>query len=165
MHRYELTDEQWDALKHLLPRPAQTGRKSKPPRQVLNGILWILRSGAPWRDLPERYGPWQTVYHRFNTWRSKGVFDQILEALQIRLDAEGRIDWDLWCIDGTSIRGSRAAAGAGKKGAPKSPPTTHWAARAADSAASCTWSLTVEDCRLEPTSRPGKSTNRRSSKR
>jgi len=76
-----------------------------------------LRSGAPWRDLPERYGPWQTIYHRFNAWRKDGSFDRLLETLQIRLDREGHIDWDLWCIDGTS----RAAAGAGQKGGQELP--------------------------------------------
>lgn len=165
MHRYELTDQQWDAIKHLLPPAAETGHPAKSNRQVLDAIFWILRSGAPWRDLPERYGPWQTIYHRFNSWRSDGVFDRLLEALQVRLDAEGYIDWDLWCIDGSSIRASRAAAGAGKKGAPKSPAITRWAARAADSGANCTWSLTVKDCRLPHTSRRDKPTRRRNSKK
>jgi transposase len=112
--------------------------------------MWTLRTGAPWRDLPERFGPWQTVYHYFSLWRKEGLFDQILEALQIRLDTQGRIDWDLWCIDGSSIRASRAAAGASKKvsnSMPKSPQTTLWAVREADSAASSTWLLTVQACR------------------
>ena len=66
MRRHELTDEQWDRLEPLLPpqRPA-TGRPAKDHRMVLNGILWILRTGAPWRDLPERYGSWKTIYSRF----------------------------------------------------------------------------------------------------
>jgi len=61
----------------------------------MHGILWILHTGAPWRDLPEVYGPWQSVYHWFNTWSKDGTFDRILETLQIRLDERGRIDWDL----------------------------------------------------------------------
>lgn len=77
---------------------------------MLNGILWILRTGSPWRDLPERFGPWQTVYDEFATGRTIGAYDRILEALHVRLDAAGEIDWDLWCIDGSSVRASRAAA-------------------------------------------------------
>lgn len=164
MRRYELTDQEWALIAPLIPEPAGTGRPRRPARQVWNGIFWILRSGSPWRDLPERYGPWQSVYHHFNSWRRAGVFDRILEALQIRLDAEGYIDWDLWCVDGSSIRASRAAAGAGKKGAAKSPKTTRWVARAADSGASSTWYLTATESRLRHTSRRGKRTNRSTSK-
>jgi transposase len=115
---------------------------------MLNGVLWILRTGAPWRDLPERYGPWQTVYEYFNAWRADGTYDRILEALQIRLDREGKIEWDLFCIDGTAVRASRAAAGASKKGLSstrKNRKTTLWAAREADSAANSTWLLTLKD--------------------
>jgi transposase len=151
MKRHELTDEQWQVVHPILPpRTAKTGRPPSDPRLMLNGILWILRTGAPWRDLPERLGPWQTVYDHFRNWRQQGVYDRILEALQIRLDRNGQIDWDLWCIDGSSVRASRAAAGAGKKVAAdtrKSPKTTLWAARAADSRANSTWLLTAEACR------------------
>ena len=147
MRRHELSDAQWRRVESLFPvSNAQTGRPPRKPRELLNGMLWILRTGAPWRDLPERYGPWQTVYHHFAAWRRDEIFDQVLEALQIRLDAEGLIDWDLWCVDGSSIRGARAAAGASKKApsdTPMNPTTTHWVARAADSAANCTWSLTA----------------------
>jgi len=103
---------------------------------MLNGILWILRTGSPWRDLPERFGPWQTVYDHFAKWRALGAYDRILEALHIRLDADGAIDWDLWCIDGSSVRASRAAAGASKKAAVatrKNRKTRLWAAREVDS--------------------------------
>ncbi len=77
------------------------------------------------------------------------MYDRILEALHIRLDADGEIDWDLWCIDGSSVRATRAAAGAANKvvsDTRKSPKTTLWAAREADSAASSTWLLTAEAC-------------------
>ena len=151
MRRHELSDEQWELIKPIFPqRIATTGRPPRDTRVMLDGMMWILRTGAPWRDLPERFGPWQTVYHYFSLWRKEGLFDQILEALQIRLDTQGRIDWDLWCIDGSSIRASRAAAGASKKvsnSMPKSPQTTLWAVREADSAASSTWLLTVQACR------------------
>jgi transposase len=147
MKRYELSDEQWALIEPLLPAPAATGRLRTDLRTVVNATFWILRSGAPWRDLPERYGPWQTVYEWFNRWRQEGLWDRLLEALQIRLDQDGRIDWDLWCVDGSNVRATRAAAGAGKKGGPKSPKTTLWAAREADSAARSTWLLTAEACR------------------
>ena len=146
-HRHELTDEQWELVSPLVRvKPADTGRPRRDPREMLNGILWILRTGAPWRDLPERYGPWETVYMYFNEWRSSGAFDRVLETLQIRLDREGRIDWDLFCIDGSSVRASHSAAGATKKvsgSIGKNRKTMLWAAREADSAASSTWLLTA----------------------
>lgn len=151
MKRHEVTDDQWKAIGPILPRrTAKTGRPPSDPRLMVNGILWILRTGAPWRDLPERFGPWQTVYDHFARWRKAGVYDRILESLHIRLDADGEIDWDLWCIDGSSVRATRAAAGAAKKAAavtPTSRKTTLWAAREADSAASSTWLLMAEACR------------------
>src|SRR5215467_2204527 len=136
-HRHELTDEQWTRLQPLLPRPKR-GPQPRDRRRLLNGILWILSTGAQWRDLPERYGPWETVYGHFHSLRTSGVFDRILDALHLRLDQEGRIDWDLWCIDGTSVRATRSAAGATKKALnsiPTSPKTMRWAAREADLAA------------------------------
>ncbi len=165
MRRYELTDEEWAIIEPLIPPPAATGRPRRAPRVMWNSIFWVLRSGAPWRDLPERYGPWESAYTHFNTCRRQGVFDRVLEALQIRLDAEGHIDWDLWCVDGSSVRASKAAAGAGKRGAPQSPRTTLWAARAADSGARSTWLLKVTESPSRPTSRPDRSTTARSSKR
>src|SRR5260370_20335529 len=132
MHRHELTDEQWAAVQPLLPkRTAKTGRKPSDPRLMLNGIFWILHTGAPWRDLPERLGPWQTVYDHFSKWRREGVFARIIEALQIKLDENGLVDWELWCVDGANGRAARAAARADKKvssGTPMKRPTTRWAA-------------------------------------
>lgn len=164
MRRHELTDEQWEVLKELLPPPSGRGRPRSDLREMLNAIFWLLRTGAPWRDLPERYGPWQTVYEWFNRWRREGTWDKMLEALQIRLDREGRIDWDLWCVDGTNVRASRAAAGGGKRGAMESPQTTLWAAREADSARNCTWLLTAEGFPSSSKQRPAKGTNRRNSR-
>jgi transposase len=82
---------------------------------MLNGILWRLNTGVPWRDLPERYGPWQTVYDRFNKLRKSGLLDRIIERLQLRLNEAGLIDPDLFGIDGSNVRASRAAAGAANK--------------------------------------------------
>ncbi len=149
--RHELTDEQWAVIDPLVPRSAaRTGRPPRNRRTLVNGIFWILHTGAPWRDLPERFGPWQTVYHHFAAWRREGVFPIMLDALQIRLDDRGLIDWDLWCIDGANVRAARAAAGAGKKaptGTRTNRRTTRWAAAEAGLDRSFTWLLTVEEHR------------------
>ena len=90
MKRYEVTDEQWNRIKTLLP-PEQNlggGRRAKDNRQMFNAMLWISRSGAPWRDLPEYYGPWKSVYTRFRRWQLAGVFDRALDALAQEPDEE-----------------------------------------------------------------------------
>ena len=169
MKRHALTDEQWALVEPHVPRgAARTGRPARDRRTMLNGIFWILATGAPWRDLPERFGPWQTVYDHFRTWRQRGVFAAVVEALQVKLDRDGYIDWDLWCVDGSSVRAARAAAGADKKassGTATSPPTTRWAAAAAGLDRSSTWSLTVRALRSPSKSRPGRSTSRRAPSR
>jgi transposase len=165
--RYELSDGKWNLIKGLFPKQGRGG-KWNDHRSTLNGMLWILRSGAPWRDLPERYGKWKSVYHRFNRWRGDGTFDRILKALRIRLGKQGKIDWDLWLVDGSNVRASRVAAGARKKRVRDStpnPPTTHWVAAAADGEASSTWSLTATAFPLPSNSPPDKRTNRRNSQR
>jgi len=122
MRRYELTDAQWELIEHLFPVQT-TGRPRLDDRQVFNGILWVLYSGAAWRDLPERYGTWQTVYSRFRRWQESGVFDRILRRLQVELDKRGLIDYAAQrflqkMIDSTSVRAGRAAAGAPKTNVP-----------------------------------------------
>jgi transposase len=114
-HRHELTDSQWERLAPLLP-PHRRGRPRQDDRRILNAILWKLATGVPWRDLPERYGPWQTVYTRFWRWTRAGVWDRLFAAVQQQADAAGQIDWTLHCVDGTVIRAHQHAAGA-KKGA------------------------------------------------
>ena len=117
---------------------------------MLNGIFWVLGTGAPWRDLPERFGPWQTVYDHFSKWRASGVFARIIETLQIRLDKQGLIDWDLWCVDGANVRAARAAAGADTKVSPATPTsrkTTRWAAAEAGLDRSSIWLLTARELR------------------
>lgn len=164
-HRHELTDEQWEIVGPLVTEePAKTGRPLREAREMLNAALWILRTGAPWRDLPERYGPWQTAYDYFSAWRTNGTYDRILETLQIRLDSEGKVDWDLFCIDGSNVRASHSAAGALKKVSadiPTSPKTTLWGAREADSGANSTWLLTAKAFPSQSKSRPGRSTTLR----
>ena len=84
-------------------------------------------------------GPWQTVYERFSRWRREGLFDRLLDRLRLKLNTEGLIDLDLWCIDSTSIRASRSAAGAGKRGIPRSRSTMRLASREGASAPRSTW--------------------------
>src|SRR5215471_13467904 len=116
MKRHELSDPQWELLTPFFPpRLRKRGGQWKDDRTILNGIFWRLNTGAPWRDLPDRYGKWKTVHDRFTKLRKSGLLDRILEALQPRLDEKGLIDFDLWYVDGSSIRASRAAAGASKK--------------------------------------------------
>src|SRR5438067_13272031 len=116
MRRHELTDSQWDLLRPFFPpRPVRPGGQWRDDRAMLNGVVWRLNAGSPWRDLPDRFGPWQTVYHRFNALRKSGLLDRIIGRLQLRLGEAGLIDPDLFCIDGTTVRAARAAAGAAKK--------------------------------------------------
>src|SRR5919202_226200 len=112
MRRHELTDDQWHRLAPLLPpqRPA-TGRPANDHRTVLNGILWILRTGAPWRDMPERYGNWKTAYSRFTRWERQGVWARLFAELQRQADADGRLDWAVHFVDSTTIRAHPHAAG------------------------------------------------------
>ncbi len=113
MRRGELTDEQGERLAPLLPpQKPNVGRPAQDHRLILNGILWILRTGAPWRDLPERYGPWRTVASRFYRWVKAGVWQCVLEALQHQADAQGQIDWDKHSVESTIIRAHQHAAGA-----------------------------------------------------
>jgi transposase len=117
MSRRDLTDDQWERLRPLLPRQkAQRGRPPKDHRIIVNGLLWLVRTGAPWRDLPERYGPWQTIATRFYRWRRAGIWDRILAELQEEADANGDLDWSLHHVDGTIIRAHQHAAGAQKGG-------------------------------------------------
>src|SRR5262245_14198925 len=116
MKRHELSDRQWEFLTPFFPRrPRKRGGQWKDDRLMLNGILWRLNTGAPWRDLPERFGPWQTVYDRCSKIRRSGLLDRIIERLQRRLNEAGLIDPDPFCIDGSNVRAARAAAGAAKK--------------------------------------------------
>lgn len=92
--RYELTDDQFERIEDFLPETNGRGRPYKDHRQVINGIFWILRSGAPWRDLPDRYGSWKTVYDRFRRWTDDGTLQRIVRKLQEELDSEDKIDWE-----------------------------------------------------------------------
>ena len=108
MMRYDLTDIEWSAIEPMLPRN-RPGPRRVDDRRVLNGIFWVLRTGAPWRDLPERYGPRTTVYNRFNRWSKAGVWDRIMDAISEAYDG------DLQMIDSSVIRVHQHAAGAKKR--------------------------------------------------
>ncbi len=91
--RHELTDSQWEGIKPLLPpEKLKTGRRNLDHRQVLNGMIWRAKTGAPWRDLPERYGKWKTVYSRFLRWRDAGLWQKIWAELQQDANGQGKVE-------------------------------------------------------------------------
>lgn len=114
VRRHELSDEEWGVLPGLLPR-ADTGRPRRDDRVVLNGIVWKLRTGPAWRDVPEKYGSWRTLYTRFRRWALGCTFTRMLEAVQAQKHAAGDVDW-LVSVDSTITRAHQHAAGARKKG-------------------------------------------------
>ena len=109
MRRDELSDPQWARIAPLFPRQAKKGRPPSDRRTILNGILWVLHTGAPWRDLPERFGPWNSVWKRFDRWATKGVWQRVFETLQ-----DPDLEWLI--LDSTVVRAHQHAAGAEKKG-------------------------------------------------
>ncbi|WP_373313025.1 IS5 family transposase [Streptomyces vinaceus] len=109
-----MSDAEWELIRPLLPRPA-LGRPRQDDRMVLNGIVWKFRTGVPWRDVPERYGPWASLHTRFRRWAADGTFDRMLRAAQANADAAGDIDW-LVSVDSTIVRAHQHAAGARKGG-------------------------------------------------
>ena len=117
MARYELTDEHWALIEPLLPTQRRTTRGGvwRDHRTVVNGIFWILFSGAAWRDMPERYGPCKTAYDRVCRWRTDGTWERVLAALRLKADAAGLLDYTQYNADSTSVRASAFAAGAQKK--------------------------------------------------
>ncbi|WP_327578153.1 IS5 family transposase [Streptomyces sp. NBC_00145] len=122
MARGDMTDAQWARLEPLLPVGVKPGRPPvHPKRQLIDGIRWRTRAGTPWRDVPERYGSWQTVYGLFRRWQRDGTWKHILEQLQARADADGLIAWDV-SVDSTIARAHQHAAGARKRGLQKEPP-------------------------------------------
>ena len=112
MKRYELTKEQWDRIKPMLP-PEETGKRGRPRkdnRTMLNGMLWIVRSGAQWRELPEAYGPWQSVYARFAKWRADGKLKRVFHKLS------GAADMEKMSVDSPCIKVHESANGGKKNG-------------------------------------------------
>ncbi|MFJ8159156.1 IS5 family transposase [Streptomyces sp. NPDC094468] len=114
IRRHELTDLEWELLAPLIPRAA-TGRPRVEGRRVVNGMVYKIRTGISWRDLPDRYGSWQTLYTRFRRYALDGVFARALQQIQAHADAAGDIDW-LVQIDSTIVRVHQHAAATGRKG-------------------------------------------------
>jgi putative transposase len=109
-----LNPGEWSVLAPLLPAPSKKGgRPAKPHRPMIEAMHWILRTGAPWRDLPSAYGPWQSVYTRFSRWSESGVIAALVAALSRDHDDEG------YSIDATIVRAHQDASGAAKEGAPR----------------------------------------------
>ena len=110
---YALTDDEWACLEPLLPvHRAGRGRPAVDHRRVLEALLWLARTGAPWRTLPERFGPWQTIATRFYRWTASGLWKRIMDALLRRADHAGDLDWSRHMIDSTTVRAHQHAAGA-----------------------------------------------------
>jgi transposase len=105
---YDLTDFEWSVIEPLLPKDRR-GVKPKSNRRILNGIFWVLRAGAPWRDLPERYGPYTTAYNRFNRWRKAGIPDGMMDAIVKAHDGKVQM------IDSSIVRVHQHASGPKKE--------------------------------------------------
>jgi transposase len=132
MARHGLSDREWVRLEPLMPKRSRRGRPPKEHRLIIDALLWLTKTGAPWRDLPERFGPWRTVATRFYRWTRSRLWERILAELRRMADGKDGIDWEVHMIDGTSVRAHRCAAGA--KGGSI---VRHWVAHEAGSAASC----------------------------
>ena len=119
MRRHELTDNQWELIRDLLPgKPGDPGQTARDNRLFVNAVVWIARTGAPWRDLPERFGKWNSVFQRFRRWSRNGVWQRIAEELGIDEDMETLL------VDSTIVRVHQHAAGA-KGGKANSPLVGH----------------------------------------
>ena len=111
MIRTVLSEEQWERIAPLLPgKKGDPGRSGDDNRMFVEGVLWIVRTGAPWRDLPDAFGDWNSVFRRFSRWSVKGVWRRIFEAMSDDPDFEYLI------VDSTIVRAHQHAAGAKKGG-------------------------------------------------
>jgi transposase len=120
--RGDLSDEQWADLERALPRSSGRGRPARRRRQLIDGIRWRARTGAPWRDVPACYGRWETVYGLFRRWQRDGTWAEVVTRLQATADATGRVSWQV-SVDSTVCRAHQHAAGARKDGdAQREPP-------------------------------------------
>jgi transposase len=117
VRRHEITDEAWAKVAPLLPESGRRNGRWREHRQVLDGICWKLATGAPWRDIPERYGPWKTCHERLRRWTADGTWDRILAHVQVHNDG-APVEWTVH-VDSTSVRAHQHAAGARKRGAPR----------------------------------------------
>lgn len=115
METRDLPQDIWEKLEPYLPRKT-TGRHYKDLHQTINGIFWILRTGAPWRDLPPQYGSWRSVASTFYRWTQDGRWDQVFEVIRAQAQACGHLDWSLHMLDSTIIRAHQHSAGAARRG-------------------------------------------------
>jgi len=128
----DLTDDQWSILKPHIPEPEKLrtsekgGRPWRDPRDVLNAILWILRTGAAWADLPRRYPPYQTCHRRFMKWETEGILDRILRALAEHLRDVGKLDLTEAYIDGSHAGAKRGVLMLGELDAARRPRSWQW---------------------------------------
>lgn len=114
--RGDLTDDEWALLKPLLPLGNNRCGRWRDHRQVINGIIHRLGTGVQWRELPERFGPWQTVHKRHALWSADGTWDRLLQHVQAQVDAAGGIDWDA-VVDSSVMRAHQHATAAAVAGA------------------------------------------------
>jgi len=124
MARLLLPDEERDLIADVFPEPVETCGPRRDPRTILDGILRVLRTGSPWRDVPEEFGAWKTCLRMFDQWNADGTLAEILHRLQSAFDSAGAVENPLWCIDGTTVRAARCEAGGGERGGRKSLVTT-----------------------------------------
>lgn len=114
MERDLLRDDQWERVANMLPgKAADPGRTAADNRAFVEAVLWMLRTGAPWRDLPKGFGPWNSVYQRFKRWSARGVWHKVFSEL----GKDG--DFEELYLDGTVVRAHQHASGAQKKTVPK----------------------------------------------
>jgi transposase len=141
-HRHAISDADWDRIEDLLPgRPGQHGKAAKDNRLFVDAVLWVARTGAPWRDLPERFGKWNSAWRRFDRWARKGVWRRVFAAL-------GDPDLEWLIFDSTVVRAHPCAAGAKKKPtAVAARASRPWAAAAAASAPRSTPASAAWACR------------------
>jgi transposase len=121
----DLTNEQWKLIEPLIPQPkwhpGGRGRPVREPRETLNGILWVLRTGAPWKDLPDRYPPYQTCHRRFQQWTRSGAFDNILRTLAEHLSENGGMDLSEAFVDASFSSAKKGAKASAKPSVAKDP--------------------------------------------
>jgi transposase len=148
--RPQLTDEQWALIADLFPVPAPDPRGGRPRadvRQCLEGILWVLRSGARWKDLPRSFPSYVTCWRRFVEWSGDGVWDKAWSRLVGQLDRQGQVDWEEGFADGTFASAKKGAISSGRPSGAKGPSLWSWS-----TARACSWPST-STARVLPKSR------------
>jgi transposase len=121
-----LTEKQWKEIAPLLPKLRSSGRPWKNNRLVIEGILWILRTGARWKDLPEKYPSPSTCWRRLKLWEEQGVWEKIWRIFIRRLDKKGQIDWSECFMDGTFVSAKKGAQKSGKRREERAPSSWWW---------------------------------------